>query len=68
MKDHILTERQKQILEAHLSGLPIIEYDPELAKLIDDAEALMRELNAYDELEDDLLKWYYNKCKELEKL
>ena len=32
-------------------------------KVIDDARALMRELDAYDELNGDLVRWYYNKYK-----
>ena len=32
-------------------------------KVIDDARALMRELDAYDELDGDLVRWYYNKYK-----
>ena len=32
-------------------------------KVIDDANALMTELDAFDELEDNLVKWYYDKYK-----
>lgn len=32
-------------------------------KVIGDAHALMRELDAYDELDGDLVRWYYNKYK-----
>ena len=31
------------------------------------AEALMEELNAYDELNGDLLRWYWNKYQEQQK-
>ena len=63
----LMNTQKRRLNEASFSGQAMIEYDPELDKLIRDAEALMRELDAYDELEDDLLKWYYNKCKEMEK-
>ena len=32
-------------------------------KVIDDATALMAELDAYDESGNDLIEWYYNKYK-----
>lgn len=34
-----------------------------LMGVVDRAEALMDELNAYDELGDNLVAWYYNKYK-----
>lgn len=34
-----------------------------LMGVVDRAEALMEELNAYDELDDNLVGWYYNKYK-----
>lgn len=35
-----------------------------LMGVIDRAEALMDELDAYDELDDDLIRWYYDKYKQ----
>ena len=35
-----------------------------LMGVVDRAEALMEELNAYDELDDNLVEWYYNKYKQ----
>ena len=35
-----------------------------LNKLIVDAHALLDELDAYDELDGDLMRWYYSKHKE----
>lgn len=49
-----MNTQKRRLSEASFSGLAMIEYDPELDKLIRDAEALMRELDAYDELEDSL--------------
>ena len=34
-----------------------------LTKVTNDAEALMDELDAYDELDGDLIQWYYDKYK-----
>ncbi|MEE1004897.1 MAG: hypothetical protein UH685_06125 [Bacteroidaceae bacterium] len=35
-----------------------------LMGVVDRAEALMEELNAYDELDDNLVRWYYDKYKQ----
>ena len=65
----ILSDREKQILEAQLKGG--VGFEPEtdeekevLSKLIDQADALIRELDDWDNLNGDLLAWYYNKYKE----
>lgn len=68
MKPIELTEEQVQVIEDQLAGrfdfYTISERQRDvLSCIIDDAEALMRELNAYDELGDDLIKWYYDKYK-----
>lgn len=39
--------------------------DPILRKVIDKAEALMRELNAFEESGDDLIEWFFAKQREL---
>lgn len=63
----LMNTQKRRLNESSFSGQAMIEYDPELDKLIRDAEALMRELDVFDELDGDLLERYYNKCKEMEK-
>lgn len=65
----ILSDREKEILEAQLNNG--VGFEPEtdeekevLSKLIDQADALIRELDDWDNLNGDLLAWYYNKYKE----
>ncbi len=47
-----------------------VGYEPDgeemdiLCGVLDIADHLMEELDAYDELDDSLLKWFYNKYKE----
>lgn len=69
MKQIILTDAQKAVIEKQING----EFNPfsasteendALKQVVKDAEALMKELNAYDELEESLVAWYYNKYKE----
>ncbi len=64
----ILTDEEKTIIEKQLNGdlNTFFMEDREreiIDKVIDDAHALMDELDAYDELDDDLIAWYYNKYK-----
>lgn len=67
-----LTAEQIAVIEKQLKG----EYDPfnapqeetdALQQVVNDAEALMKELDAYDELEESLVEWYYNKYKAQDK-
>ena len=69
MKQIILTDAQKAVIEKQING----EFNPfststeendALKQVVQDAEDLMKELNAYDELEESLVAWYYNKYKE----
>lgn len=67
-KQIILTKEEKAVIEKHLAGNFNIFFSEEqeqnlLSKVIKDADALMKELDAYDELDDNLLAWYYNKYK-----
>ena len=71
-KKIILTEQQKSVIEKQLNG----EFNPfnaseeenrALQQVVDAAEALMKELDAYDELDESLVAWYYNKYKEQNK-
>ena len=63
-----LTKEEIEVIELQLAEKIDIETATEdqkvlLMGVIDRAEALMDELNAYDELDDDLIKWYYDKYK-----
>lgn len=65
-----LTEKEIEIVELFLSEKVDIETvatdeQKELFMgVIGRAESLMEELDAYDELGDSLIEWYYNKYKE----
>lgn len=64
----ILTDEEKNIIEKHLNGElnTFFMEDRErevIDKVIDDAHALMDKLDAFDELDDSLVAWYYNKYK-----
>ena len=67
-KKIILTDEEKAVIEKQLKGElnAFFMEDREreiIDKVIDDANALMTELDAFDELGDDLVKWYYDKYK-----
>ena len=67
-KKIILTDEEKAVIEKQLKGElnTFFMEDREreiIDKVIDDANALMTELDAFDELEDNLVKWYYDKYK-----
>ena len=72
MKKIELTDEQIKVIEQQLNGEIEIftatdEQQAILAAIIDDAEALMDELNAYDELDEhnsDLVQWYFDMYKE----
>ena len=64
-----LTDEEKAVIEKHLRGELNLFYGDErekdvFAKVTEDAQALMKELDAYDELDDSVIVWYYNKYKE----
>lgn len=65
----ILTDEEKKVIEQQLNG-EIEEWSATeqqrrvLTKVINDANALMDESEAYEESGDDLIEWYYNKYKE----
>lgn len=64
----ILTQKEIEVIELQLAEKIDISTATEdqkvvLMGVIDKAEALMDELDAYDELDDDLIAWYYNKYK-----
>lgn len=63
-----LTEEEKQVIEKQIRGdlNPFFLEDREreiIDKVIEEAKALMKELDAYDELGNSLVEWYYNKYK-----
>ena len=67
-KKIILTDEQKSVIEKQIKG----EYNPLTAseeetnilrQVIRDAKNLVRELDAFDEVES-LTEWYFNKYKE----
>lgn len=68
-KKIVLSEEEQTVIEKQLRGelnpFFMEERERELIdKVIDDADALMRELDAYDESGDNLVEWYYNKYKQ----
>ena len=67
-KKIILTDEEKAVIEKQLKGElnAFFMEDREreiIDKVIDDANALMTELDAFDEMGDDLVKGYYDKYK-----
>lgn len=68
MKKIELNAKELDVLERQVKGeindwmLPVEEINI-LNKLITDAEALLDALDAYDELDGDLMRWYYNKYR-----
>lgn len=67
-KKIILTDEEKAVIEKQLKGElnAFFMEDREreiIDKVIDDANVLMTELDAFDEMGDDLVKWYYDKYK-----
>lgn len=63
-----LSELELAMLERDLRGefFPVEQTDEEnaaLNRVITKAETLMDELDAYDELGESLMEWFYNKYK-----
>lgn len=68
-KKIILSDKQIELIESELKGeFAPYSATPEEQKLfgqvMDDANELVKELNAFDEINGNLLQWYYNKYKE----
>lgn len=68
MKKIELTADEIKVIEQQLNGEIEVwsatdEQQEILTKVTNDAEALMDELDAYDELDGDLIQWYYEKYK-----
>ena len=69
MEKIVLTEKEIEVIDLFLAekvDIETVATDEQkelLMGVTDRAEALMEELNAYDELDDNLIKWYYDKYK-----
>ena len=69
MEKIVLTEKEIEVIDLFLSekvDIETVATDEQkelLMGVTDRAEALMEELDAYDELDDNLIKWYYDKYK-----
>jgi hypothetical protein len=69
MEKIVLTEKEIEVIDLFLAekvDIETVATDEQkelLMGVTDRAEALMEELDAYDELDDNLVKWYYNKYK-----
>lgn len=65
MKKIILSEKEIELIKAQLDGKIEVWAEDEvqqvLGGVIDKAEALMIEQDAFDEVGDDLIKWYWDK-------
>lgn len=62
----ILTQEEIQVIDQYFKGeigsfTATEEQQKHMMAVIDKAEALMKELDAYDELEDDLIQWFWDK-------
>lgn len=72
MEKIVLTEKEIEVIDLFLAekvDIETVATDEQkelLMGVTDRAEALMEELNAYDELDDNLIKWYYDKYKSQE--
>lgn len=68
MKKIELTEKEVEVINAQLNGEIEVWTDDDdtqktLMGVIKKAKELLNELDAYDELGDDLILWYWNKYK-----
>ena len=66
-----LTDPQKEVLQRHLEGefSPFMASDEEkknMQEVIEKAEALLDELDAYDEMGIDLMEWFWRKYENQE--
>lgn len=73
MKTIVITQEQMEVIQQHLKGefgmFTATEHQMKvLSGVIKEAEALMEELDAYDDLDDiedgDMVRWYLNKYNE----
>lgn len=71
MEAIILSEKEIEVIKKQLNGeIEVYDVTEEdqilLTGVIEKAENLLDELDAYDEFGDDLIKWFYEKYKEQE--
>lgn len=64
-----LTDAEIEVIKQQLNGEIEVftatdEQRENLTKVIHKAEALLAELDAYDELDGDMIKWFWNKYQE----
>ena len=63
-----LSKEEIAVIEKQIKGGIGFEFEDEHEKelmmgVVDKADALIHELDAFDELGDSLIEWYYNKYK-----
>ena len=65
MTEIVLSNKEIELIKKHFNGLIGLGASKEVQEIfggvINKAEALMEELNAYDEVGGDLILWYWNK-------
>lgn len=71
MEKIVLTERQKELIKSQLNGTysPFTSSEEDqiaFNDVIEKAETLCDELDAYDEMGEDLLAWFWNKYQNQE--
>lgn len=71
MEKIVLTERQKELIQSQLNGTysPFTSYEEDqiaFNDVIEKAETLCDELDAYDEMGIDLMEWFWRKYEDQE--
>lgn len=71
MNKIVLNERQKAVVQKYIDGgySPFFSSEEEqqaMNQVLDMANELEEELDAYDESGEDLVKWFWNKYQEQE--
>ena len=68
----ILTQEEIAVIEKHNAGefdslTATDEEEKALGRVIDAAQELCEKLDAYEEVDDSFIEWYYNKYKAQQK-
>ena len=67
MTQIVLSDKEIELIHKYFNGLIGLGASKEVQEIfggvINKAEALMEELDAYDEVGNDLIAWYWNKYK-----
>ena len=71
MNKIVLNEKQKAVVQKYIDGgySPFVSSEEEqqaMNQVLDMANELEEELDAYDESGEDLVKWFWNKYQEQE--